>query len=552
MNRSRCTRCCATIVFFALVATAMTGATASPVASVDDYPRDWDVDIVHYAFRLALSDTTDRIDGEADVTVRFAADGVREIGLDLVGETAGAGMSVGSVSRDGAAVSYTHAGDRLIITLASPSIAQERRTYRVAYGGVPRDGLIIGENMFGDRTFFGDNWPDRARHWLPSVDHVSDKATVEWVVTAPNHYQVIGNGELREHTDLPDGMRRTHWSSTVPIPTKVMVIGVARFAVEHLATVGGVPVQSWVYPQNRDEGFYDYAVAERMLRFFSGHIGPFPYAKLANVQSKTRYGGMENASNIFYSERSVSGARRSEGTVAHEIAHQWFGDSVTERDWHHIWLSEGFATYFTQLYNEFTYGRDRMAAGMRGNRQTVIDFYARAPELAVVAPSISDLNELLNRNSYQKGGWVLHMLRRQIGDEAFWAGIRAYYREHRDGNALTADLQRVMEEASGEDLGWFFEQWVFTPGHPLLEGSWSHDPAGGELTVTIRQAQPTGTVFRFPLDIGITTAAGETVVETIEIDDREETVRLPIEAAPAALGLDPDTWLLFEGGLTRR
>ena len=527
-------------------------AAAAPIA--DNYPRNPNVDVVHYAFHLTLSDDTDEIAGRADITVRFVSSGVREFALDLVDrdEDGRAAMSVTGVSRGGDAVGFSHTDDRLTISMATPSQAGERRTYRVEYRGVPANGLIIDQNRHGERTFFGDNWPNRARNWLPTVDHVSDKATVEWIVVAPNHYQVIGNGAMVESTDLPDGTRLTHWKTRVPIPTKVMVIGAARFAVQRVGEVDGVPVESWVYPQDRDAGFYDYALAEKVLRFFTGHIGPFPYAKLANVQSKTRYGGMENASNIFYSERSVSGTRRGEGLIAHEVAHQWFGDSITENDWHHVWLSEGFATYFAQLYTEFTYGRDRLVQGMQRNRDTVIRFYRQNPELAVVAPSIADLNDLLNRNSYQKGGWVLHMLRRQVGDEAFWEGIRSYYRTYRDKNALTEDFQRAMEQVSGQDLETFFHQWIFEPGHPTLEATWSYDASAQRLSVTVEQTQQTATLFSTPLDIGIVLPGGGVRVETMQLDGASQTAGFDADTEPTEIVLDPDTWLLFEGEVTRR
>jgi len=527
----------------------------TPAAAIDDYPRDWDVDVQHYRFHLTLSDASNEIVGSTEITVRFAQAGVRQVTLDLVGRTpeAATGMAVVAVTSEGDPVRHSHADNRLTISLPAPAAAGDERTFTVNYRGAPADGLIIDANMYGDRTFFGDNWPNRARHWLPTVDHVSDKATVEWVVVAPDHYQVVGNGRLVETSDIGDGTRRTHWSSTVPMPTKVMVMGAARFAVQHVGVVAGIPVQSWVYPQNRDEGFYDYALAEKVLRFFDAHIGPFPYAKLANVQSKTRYGGMENAGNIFYSERSVSGTRSGEGLIAHEVAHQWFGDSVTEKDWHHIWLSEGFATYFTQLYNEFTHGRDTMVRGMLGARDTVAGFYASNPELALVAEQLRDPNRMLNRNAYQKGGWLLHMLRRQIGDDAFWAGIRDYYRTYRDANALTEDLQRIMEQASGQNLQWFFQQWAYVAGHPMITGTWSYDPGAGTVQVTVTQTQTTGAVFRFPLDIEIAgDNPGTTRVETVDIGEVEQTFTFAVDGEPHALALDPNTWLLFEGELSRR
>ncbi|MGD8818364.1 MAG: M1 family aminopeptidase, partial [Acidobacteriota bacterium] len=224
----------------------------------------------------------------------------------------------------------------------------------------------------------------------------------------------------------------------------------------------------------------------------------------------------------------------------------------TEKDWHHLWLSEGFATYFTQLYNEFIYGRDRMVRGMQGARATVVGFYEANPELALIAEQLHDPNRMLNRNAYQKGAWVLHMLRHQIGDDAFWAGIRAYYVEFRDGNALTEDFQRVMEEASGQDLQWFFDQWAHVPGHPLLSGTWSFDAGSGTVTVSLSQEPRNGYVFRFPLDIGIRTDGSATRVETVQVEAQEQTFSLAVDGAPSELILDPDTWLLFEGSLTPR
>ena len=502
-----------------------------------------DVDVRRYTFRLTLSDDTDAIRGEATLAVRFLA-GVDALHLDLAGPArGGAGMTVTAVRSDGADAPFTHENDRLTIRLEPPAAPDERRTFTIAYEGVPDDGLIISENKFGDRTFFGDNWPDRAHHWLPTVDHPSDKAICEFIVTAPVHYQVVGCGERLEETDLPGELRRTRWRSTVPMATKVMVIGAARFAVARVDEVEGVPVETWVYPQDRDPGFYDYALAERILRFFSGHIGPYPYAKLANVQSKTRFGGMENASNIFYAEGSVTGTRQSEGLLAHEIAHQWFGDSVTEQDWPHIWLSEGFATYFTQLYMEFTYGHDRLVAGMRTARDRVLAYARRAPNSPVVDPSITNLMALLSPNAYQKGAWVLHMLRHEVGDDVFWDGIRDYYRRYRDGNARTEDFRRVMEEASGRDLAWFFRQWIHRPGQPHFEGSWRY--ADGSLTITLRQTQP-GPPFRLALEAGIYT--GDALlprIEALDVDDSEETFTLPLDAAPSRVVLDPNTWALM-------
>jgi aminopeptidase N len=385
------------------------------------------------------------------------------------------------------------------------------------------------------------------------VDHPSDKATVEWIVTAPNHYQVVGNGRIVEVTDLPGALRTTHWQSTAPLATKVMVIGAARFAIQHVDEVAGIPVQSWVYPQDRDPGFYDYARAERILQFFTSHIGPYPYAKLANVQSKTRFGGMENASNIFYSENAISGTRQNEGLLAHEIAHQWFGDSVTEADWHHIWLSEGFASYFAELYLENAYGRDRLDAGMQQARSAVLEYYKQAPDSPIVDERITNLMQHLSANSYQKGSWVLHMLRFVVGDEAFWDGIQAYYRTYRDGNALTEDFETVMEAAADQELDWFFDQWIYQPGQPKYEGTWHFDTGTNELTVTLNQVQRGGASFSMPVELAIYPPGGGLPrIEVLQVDEQANTFAIALDVAPASVDLDPNTWLLMEADFVEK
>ncbi len=259
---------------------------------------------------------------------------------------------------------------------------------------------------------------------------------------------------------------------------------------------------------------------------------------------------MENAGNIFYSERSVSGDRRAEGLIVHEIAHQWFGDSVTEKAWWHIWLSEGFATYFTHLYNELVYGIERLQAGMQRDRTTVHRFLAQNPDVPLIPTDLTDPNQMLNRNAYQKGAWVLHMLRRQVGDDAFWTGIREYYRQYRDSNAATENPRRVMEDASARDLHWFFQQWGYEPGHPVLDGVWTYDADAGEVRLTVRQIQETGIVFRFPLEVAL---LGESFDErhTVEISGAEHTFTLPATGRVAELRLDPETWLLFDGEVSK-
>lgn len=507
-----------------------------------------EIDVLHYTFRLTLNDSTDVLSGEATLDV-LARKEVARVDLNLVSRNARTqGMAVSSVLVQGKAVLFTHQNNILQINLSQTAAAGTALSFTIIYSGIPGDGLVISKNKYGDRTFFGDNWPDRARHWLPCVDHPSDKAGVDFIVTAPLHYTVVGNGIKLEESFLNAGQKLTHWHEAVPIATKVMVVGVARFAIQRSGAMHDVVVDSWVYPQNRLAGFHDYKAAGDVLDFLHNHVGPYSYNKLSNVQSTTRYGGMENASNIFYFENSVTGKGGIESLIAHEVAHQWFGNSVSEKDWHHVWLSEGFATYFTNLYFEYRYGLDAMRERLNGERAQVIEFSKRSSLSVVFSTLPVTLLELLNVNSYQKGSWVLHMLRREVGDEAFWNGIRDYYRQYQNGNATTEDLKRVMELVSGKDLSVFFKQWLFGTGQPDLKATWRYDAKARAITLEVDQRQRD--MFQVPLEVGIYIENQEIpTIETIKITGAHNKFSFPVTQKPSKLRLDPHVNLLFEGSL---
>ena len=516
------------------------------LVTADTYPRNESIDIKHYAFRLHLNDTTDIIAGEATVQLRIVKP-ISDFELDLVNQNAQKmGMRVEGVWMDGKEIQFSHQNNRLKIVLPTEVGINQHISVTIRYNGIPADGLIISTNMYGDRTFFGDNWPDRARNWLPCIDHPYDKARVDFIVTAPHHYTVVGNGVKEEESFLNPKQKLTHWHEEVDLPTKVMVIGVARFAIRYEANVDNISVESWVFPQNRDEGFRDYAPATRILEFFNNHIGPYSYKKLANVQSTTIYGGMENASNIFYYEKSVTGKGGIDNLIAHEIAHQWFGNSASEKDWHHVWLSEGFATYFAHVYNEFTYGKARLAEGLANDRQSVVAYCRKSPA-PIINTATTDYKQLLTAHVYARASWVLHMLRREIGDEAFWKGIREYYRTYQNSNAMTADLQVIMERVSDKDLELFFRQWLNRAPLPALKMSWSYDQKRKTVRVTVDQAQK-DELFNLPLELAIeygTTGNGKRT-EKVRISQKTTTFGFKSESKPVKIVLDPGINLLFE------
>lgn len=504
------------------------------------------VDIKNYTINLNINDENDIIKGKAFITTLVKEPSSRII-FDFAGKkSSGKGMKVSKITSDGENIPFYLIGDKLELLLPITTKAMQEYTFEIDYKGVPADGLVISKSRNGDRTFFGDNWPNRAHQWFPCKDHPSDKATVTFNITAPEHYQVIANGVQIEETNLDGGLKFTQWVSDVELPTKVMVIGVAQFAVKRTGSYNNIPVTSWIYTDDREAGFIEYRKAKDILEYFSTKVGDYPFEKLANVQSKTRYGGMENASCIFYFENSVTGDESHEDLMAHEIAHQWFGNSVSEKDWEHIWLSEGFATYFTDLYFEEKYGVDAMNKRLMSERETVIGF-SKKQKRSVVDTLYKDINTLLNPNSYQKGAWVLHMLRNKIGDKPFWKGIRQFYDKYKGKNADTEDFKRQMESASGISLHDFFDTWLYNAGHPDLNGKWIYKNNAVSVTV----ANPDK--MKFPLEIGLFDKKGKLVkLQKFNVYTDIQTLYIPnVPNFDGKVILDPNVKLLFEGTIIK-
>jgi aminopeptidase N len=253
---------------------------------------------------------------------------------------------------------------------------------------------------------------------------------------------------------------------------------------------------------------------------------------------------MENASAIFYAEASVTRKRKMEDLMAHEIAHQWFGDAATETDWPHLWLSEGFATAMTHLYLESKYGRDSVTHLLQKDRTAVIAFTKRSKKAVVDTSAGRNPMAMLNTNSYQKGGWVLYMLRDQLGDSVFWKGIQTYYAAYRGKNASTADLQKIFEQVSGKNLQIFFSQWLYTPENPALHFDWEYNEQTKQVSVTV--IQKTNRIFNLPLEIAFIDADGNKTNRSFDITEATSTFHFPFSSKPVKLQPDPRSRLLFE------
>jgi aminopeptidase N len=584
-------------------------------AIADTYPRQPGIKIANYTFDIALSDANNEFVVQDTVDVQFLAAGVTSVDLDLckfsaqprsaqmanglpdpcaepsggrggntVSPAGGKGMTVTAVTSAGQALDYQHENDRLRVRLPGAFHAGDHYRFTVNYHGVPATGILVANNKYGDREFVSNPWPNKARNYLASADHPSMKAPVITAVTAPRHYQVISNGRLMEQTDLPNDLRRTVWKESSPICTCLMSLGVAPFAVDYFGEYHGIPLSSWVFPQERDASYRNFsAFTQPVLEFFIDHIGPYSYEKLAQVEANGIGGGMELASSIFYGY-GASGPGRQ--LVAHEMAHQWFGDSAAEKDWDDVWLSEGFATYFALLYQEFEDGHDAFLTALKRSKTQAIDYALAHPESTIVHNNLADFSKVIANNAqiYQGGAQVLQNIRGVLGTATFWAGIRLYYSRFQNGNANSDDLRHAMEDTcraasdhcpdAGKDLKWLFDELLNRGGVLLVRGDWHYDPAAKQLQITLDQTQTSGQ-YRMPVELVYTVletpqaAAGRggqsgaapqqqpppqpvQHTQVIELAREHQVFAIPLDSEPVSVTLDPNAWVMMRATFEKK
>jgi aminopeptidase N len=506
------------------------------------------IDVSHYDLQLILSPDEKQITVIEALQIRLLAP-TSELKLDLIGPHDHIpGMTVTSVTAPYQNVKWKQSATHLIIDLPVQLQTGDIQLF-IKLNGEPQDGLIIGENKFNEPTIFADNWPNRARNWYACHDHPSDKATYQFKVLTPPKYTVVANGVLSSKISKENG-RLMEWTYRMdePIATKVAVIGVADFVSKEIGVLDGIPISARVYPQDSAKAlatFFD--VAPKVTDFYIQLFGSYAYHCLTNVQSTTRYGGMENAGCIFYDENSLNADLRSAHLVAHEIAHQWFGNAVTESDWSHLWLSEGFATFLTNLYIRESEGDLAFKAQLAQDRNKVLRFYQQFKR-PLVDSLTTDLNALLNTNAYQKGAWVLHMTRLQMGDRAFFSGMSAYYQLFKHQNASTEDFCKVMlAQLEGDfqlDLRAFFDQWLYQPGHPIIAVKFREN--AGQVFFDVEQVQ--ASFFSFPLMVSFYQNGQLVAQKKLMISNRNNSFLLPELNAMqnCTYVLDPKVELLFE------
>jgi aminopeptidase N len=519
------------------------GARPFPLAGDSaQYARDRSFAVERTVLRVALDFDARAVRGEATLDVRRIDALARELVLDAV-----AFESVEVLRADGAGGlrpgAFRYDGAALCVDLADVSDGGDAQL-TVRWRAVPRRGLyFLGPDAAvpdRPRQAWSQGQDQDNRHWFPCLDHPGARTKTEVFVTVPEPLFALSNGALLERTSNGDGTATYHWQLAAPHAPYLVMLAVADFEQEH-DDVDGLPVSYYALRGRGSELRRSLGRTPEMIRLFARLLAqPFPWEKYAQVVvSDFIFGGMENTSATTLYERALLDERAAldvdtESLVAHELAHQWFGDLLTCREWTHAWLNEGFATYFEHVWREHAEGRDAYLYELEHDLDAWCEEDGARYRRAIVDNRWAAPIDLFDRHLYQKGGLVLHALRQHLGDDAFWRGLRAYVAQHRGRPVETRDLLRAMEDATGRSLEEFFDQWVLRPGMPslALTSAW----ADGLLALTVEQR---GDVFRVELPVEVVTATG-TERHRIQLAAAKETFSLACATAPLSIVVDPE------------
>ena len=507
---------------------------------------------LHYDIDVAFDDQLSEFkSARAQITAEVLAQKLAKIDFDF------GDLPIDSVSVGSKMARTERTAETLNVFLPQAAVRGQKLDVTITYHGHPKDGMVFAKDRDGNASATGDNWPNRVHYWIPSLDHPSAKATVSFTVSAPQRYEVIANGKF---VTLTGNAATSHWKfdEGKPIPPYCMIIAANQGAIISSPDKSVTNLMFNVAQRDLEYAPKGFAAAAPALSFFNQTIAPYPYEKLALIVGATQFGGMENSSAIVFASnvfdprgREKQSARfgipsRIESVVAHEIAHQWFGDSVTESTWADLWLSEGFATYFAALFIQKHEGEEAFRVYMNDAAQKYFG-YEKQRNAPIHDTQTQDLMKLLNENNYEKGAWVLHMLRMRLGDDAFFKGLRAYYEAHQEGNATTEDLRAALEKSSGKDLKGFFARWIYGSGHPVYEwSSQSVEQRNGDnlVTIVIKQTQA-GLPFLDPIPVTIM-SEGKTTRVTLQPKGKMATAQVRVGKVPLDIKIDPDDTILKE------
>jgi len=529
------------------------------------YAPDRPADVRHVKLVLTLDFEQETVSGTAYTTFAALYEEVKTVTFDAVE------LAIENITIDGESVAYTSTDKKLTVTLDRIYFNNEVFTIAIAYHAKPRTGLHFIKPAPEDPTRPVQAWsfgqPRYHSYWFPCHDAPNDRATTEMIVTVPAQFLTVSNGNLLEVTD--NGTTKTHhWLHEIPHAAYLMSLVVCDFAVIE-DSYNGKPVTYYVRKDRKDDATLLMGKTPQMMQFFSEFTGvEYPYDKYAQTVVEIYTGAMEHTTATTHSFMLLMDKKFAFDddilvpVVAHELAHQWFGDLVTCRDWSNGWLNEGFATYFENMWNEHDLGRDVFKELMLGLKAWYLneDKHYRRPIVYHVFHD--DGFELFDAHMYGKGGWVLHMLRHQLGDAAFKRAIKTYLERYREKEVITADLERTFEESTGRSLAQYFQQWVYSGGYPEFEVSYSWDSEHKLARVKIKQTQKVDALtpcFVTPVDLDFTVptsdeaAKDEATKETTTVPMHvivgedgqvEQSFYMPLEREPLMVRFDPEGWLL--------
>lgn len=528
--------------------------SASPQAPRPDFNRKQTYDVQHYTIRASFDAAAKKFFGDTTVSLKPLTAGFSSVELDAVG------LKFDSVKLDGtdSALQYRTTATKVVVTLDKPYSPDDTISIRFKYTTTaPAKGVYFveaeGESGNGHSSqIWSQGEAEEARYWFPSFDFPSDKATTEEYITAKKGEAVIGNGELLGRDDNSDGT--TTWHYKMPVPHSTYLVS---FAIGDYVRVddkyGDIPLGFYVYPGKEATAKKAFGGTKDMIRVYEELTGvKFPYNKYdQTVVAHFQFGGMENITATTMADTEIFFADFGFGDsivtdlVSHELAHSWFGDMLTCRNWAELWLNEGFATYMEAAYREKAFGRENYMAKVRSDAaQFLVDDSINRKRHGLFNRRAGDVDSLFDNSSitYQKGGAVLHQLREQIGTDNFWKGINAYLNAHRFANVESTDLRKAMEDVSGQDLGWFFDQWVYGVGAPRLTIRPVYSARTKTLRLTITQTQRADALvpiaFRLPVDLVVKTASGEQSTP-VNITKRIETITIKSATKPKEILFDP-------------
>ena len=532
-----------------------------PWAETPSPRRDLEFHVRHYRVQLEVDFDRKELRGRAALTIESLRDGLREVALDA------ADMRIGSVRSGRRALAHATEGERLRITLASPLRAGGRAVVEIAYAARPRKGFFFVGPTEAEPHRVPSAWSQGQANdthgWIPCLESTESRGTLEMIVTVPAGYRAIGNGRLvsRRTSGRGAGARANgrgparsrgkvtyHWRQDTAHPVYLTSLVIGKYA-ELKDRAGSVPLFGYVPPGLEREGRDLFRKTPAMIATFQRVFGvPYPYPKYAqSTVADFTWGGMENTSATTLMERvlhagSDSFEERYDSLIAHELAHQWWGDLVTCRDWSEGWLNEGFATYSEIVFRESDEGRDDADYARLEQMCSYLTEDGEDYRRPLVETRWNYPSTIFDRHLYEKGACVLHMLRALLGDAAWRRSLRRYLERHSFGSVETADLRRAFEEETGRNLSWFFDQWVYHGGHPELRVARAWDESARTLVLTVEQVQEVDALtplFRIPVTLEVV-SAGKRFRIPLDLHGRRETIHLPLPGRPRYVALDPE------------